>query len=120
MFAVMGIRFSYLVIINDFNVGWPRRFIGPFKTHSPLVIDPYAVLTFAFSFQRLKSMQQDPTLKSRLQDDLVSYVFQFNVFSVETHQDIIVHVLHGQVDLLEVRGFQQVAKLLGLGLKMCV
>src|ERR1700694_2771960 len=47
---------SYLVIVNDLYVSRPRGFLGPFEAHPPLVIDPYAVLPFAFSFQGFKAI----------------------------------------------------------------
>ena len=44
------------MIVNNLYVSRPRGFFGPLKAHPPLVIDPYAVLPFALSFQSFKAI----------------------------------------------------------------
>jgi hypothetical protein len=44
------------VIINDLDVGRARRLLRPLKANPPLIVDADAVLAFAISGQRLKTV----------------------------------------------------------------
>ncbi len=43
-----------LMVIDNLHVRWAVRFVGPFKTDPPLVVDPNAVLALSVSPQRLQ------------------------------------------------------------------
>src|SRR5215470_17989558 len=54
--AINVIGYSPLVIINDLDVGRARRLLRPLKANPPLIVDADAVLTFAISSQRFKTV----------------------------------------------------------------
>jgi hypothetical protein len=45
-----------LMIANNFQVQWARRFSRPFEANPPLVIDADAVLALSVPFQRFKTV----------------------------------------------------------------
>src|SRR5437899_5701985 len=45
-----------LVVVNNFDVRWPGRLVRPFKTDSPLIVDPDTVLSLSITNQRLKTI----------------------------------------------------------------
>src|SRR5258706_14592093 len=44
------------MIINNLYVSRSGRFLRPLEAHPPLIVDPYAVLPFALSFQSFKAI----------------------------------------------------------------
>jgi hypothetical protein len=44
------------VVADNFNVGWSRAVIRPFKTNPPLIVDADAVLSFPITGQGLKTI----------------------------------------------------------------
>src|SRR4051812_39391930 len=47
---------SLSVVVNNLNVRWPRRPIGPFETYPPLVIDTNTELALSVSRESLKTV----------------------------------------------------------------
>jgi hypothetical protein len=52
----MPLAISPLVIINDLDVAGTWRGVGPLEANPPLIVDADAVLAFAISGQRLKTV----------------------------------------------------------------
>jgi hypothetical protein len=53
--------------MDNFDVRWPWRLVRPFKTDSPLIVDPDTVLSLSVTNQRLKTIarQRGKILQSR-------------------------------------------------------
>src|SRR5688572_28194691 len=59
--AGRGMAAPISVVVDDLNIGGPRRGLGPLKTYPPLLIDADRVLADPVAFQRFKAVARQGT-----------------------------------------------------------